>query len=159
MTIAPVINVADEERRRNSQLCDAIELVLANVLTVFDPVPRVRSRVLALRLPKGIKDVVDGRGAVAVDGDLVSGPMCFLHHLRESFAAAPWVRPIARVPLEWDVIWLRQVACVSLNRAIVTISSCRVAAWVHRFPVGAQQPQWPTTRQDRTLMSLRQSRT
>ena len=119
MAVAPVEDVAGEEGGRHAEFLHAVQLVFARGLAVLDAVARVGARELALRLGVGVQDIVDGRVAVAVNGDLVARAVVLLHHFGELFAAAGRVAAVVRLAAGRAVVGRGEIAGVALDGAVL----------------------------------------
>src|SRR5688572_14660027 len=94
MPVAPIENVPDKKRRRDAEFPHPLQLVLSRSLTVLDSVSRVLPRRDALRLRIRKQDVVDGRVAITMDRDLISGTMVLRHEFHERFAGTQRITAI-----------------------------------------------------------------
>jgi hypothetical protein len=117
--VPPVEDVAGEVRRRDAERLHHVELVLAGGLAVLDPVPGVRPRQLVLGLAEREQDVVDRGVAVAVDRDLVPGPVQVRHLPRQRRPRAERVPAVRRVPLVQRVVRPAQAAGEPLDRPVL----------------------------------------
>ena len=109
----------DEERGRDAQFGDLVQLILAHHLAVLDAVAGVLAGKVALGFAEGVDDVVDCGVAVPVDGDLVAGPVQPLHHGREVLPAAGGVAAPLGIAVEGRVVRLGEVAGEALVGAVL----------------------------------------
>src|SRR4051812_14059953 len=90
--------MADEERRRNTELLNSIELILARRLAVFDAVTSVLPRKFLLHESESRQDIVNRGVTVGVNRHLIAGAMVGSDQVDQLFPAARRIADVGGLP-------------------------------------------------------------